>query len=121
MSLDPPFIPELAEPGFLAPMPARRRSRRSPQNVVAGALAGAKWKDKLVTVPFWANTQLLWYRKSVAKAAGLDPATSPVTWDQIMKAAKEQDKYLVRPGHQGRVADGVDQRAGWRLPAARSW
>ena len=64
------------------------------QNVVAGALAGAKWKDKLVTVPFWANTQLLWYRKSVAKAAGLDPATTPVTWDQIMKAAKDQEKYL---------------------------
>lgn len=93
MSLDPPFIPELAEPGFLAPVPDDVEQKVT-QNVVAGALAGAKWKDKLVTVPFWANTQLLWYRKSVAKAAGLDPATAPVTWDQIMKAAKDQDKYL---------------------------
>ena len=93
MSLDPPFIPELAEPGFLAPVPADVEQKVT-QNVVAGALAGAKWKDKLVTVPFWANTQLLWYRKSVAKAAGLDPATTPVTWDQIMKAAKDQKKYL---------------------------
>jgi multiple sugar transport system substrate-binding protein len=93
MSLDPPFIPELAEPGFLAPVPDAVASKVT-QNVVAGALAGAKWKDKLVTVPFWANTQLLWYRKSVAQAAGLDPATAPVTWDQIMKAAKDQGKYL---------------------------
>jgi len=93
MSLDPPFIPELAEPGFLAPVPDAVASKVT-QNVVAGALAGAKWKDKLVTVPFWANTQLLWYRKSVAQAAGLDPATTPVTWDQIMKAAKDQGKYL---------------------------
>jgi multiple sugar transport system substrate-binding protein len=74
------------------------------QNVVAGALAGATWNDKLVTVPFWANTQLLWYRKSVAKAAGLDPATAPVTWDQIMQAAKDQDKYL---GVQGAKAESL--------------
>ncbi|HTH06570.1 MAG TPA: extracellular solute-binding protein, partial [Ilumatobacteraceae bacterium] len=78
MSLDPPFIPELSEPGFLAPIPDDVATKVS-QNVVAGALAGATWNGKLVTVPFWANTQLLWYRKTVAKAAGLDPATTPVT------------------------------------------
>lgn len=97
MSLDPPFIPELAEPGFLAPIPQDVQAKVT-ENVVKGALAGATWKDELVTVPFWANTQLLWYRKSVAKAAGLDPATTPVTWDQIMKAAKDQDKYLAVQG-----------------------
>ncbi|AEE47046.1 extracellular solute-binding protein family 1 [Cellulomonas fimi ATCC 484] len=93
MSLDPPFIPELAEPGFLAPIPQDVAERVS-QNVVQGALDGATWKDELVTVPFWANTQLLWYRKSVAQAAGLDPATTPVTWEQVMEAARSQDKYL---------------------------
>ena len=66
MSLDPPFIPEMAEPGFLAPVPDDV-AQRVTQNVVAGALAGATWDDELVTVPFWANTQLLWYRKSVAR------------------------------------------------------
>ncbi|GIG19608.1 trehalose-binding lipoprotein LpqY [Cellulomonas chitinilytica] len=93
MSLDPPFIPELSEPGFLAPIPDDVATKVS-QNVVAGALAGATWNGKLVTVPFWANTQLLWYRKSVAAAAGIDPAAGPVTWKQIMDAAKSQDKFL---------------------------
>ncbi|KQR12270.1 extracellular solute-binding protein [Cellulomonas sp. Leaf334] len=97
MSLDPPFIPEMAEPGFLAPVPDDVAERVT-QNVVAGALAGATWDDELVTVPFWANTQLLWYRKSVAQAAGLDPAAAAVTWDQIMTAAKDQDKYLAVQG-----------------------
>jgi multiple sugar transport system substrate-binding protein len=97
MSLDPPFIPELAEPGFLAPIPQDVQAKVT-ENVVQGALAGATWKDELVSVPFWANTQLLWYRKSVATAAGLDPATTPVTWDQIMTAAKDQDKYLAVQG-----------------------
>ncbi|MDM8083177.1 extracellular solute-binding protein [Cellulomonas cellasea] len=96
MSLDPPFIPELAEPGFLAPVPDDVKDRVT-QDVVAGALAGATWKDELVTVPFWANTQLLWYRKSVAAAAGLD-MTQPVTWDQLIDAVRTQDVYLAVQG-----------------------
>lgn len=102
MSLDPPFIPELAEPGFLAPVP-EDVAQRTTKNTLEGALAGAKWKDKLVTVPFWANTQLLWYRKSVAQAAGLD-MSKPVTWDQIMDAARTQKKFL---GVQGSRAESM--------------
>ncbi|MHA7279615.1 extracellular solute-binding protein [Arthrobacter sp. MDT2-2] len=102
MSLDPPFIPELAEPGFLAPVPEEVQQATT-ENVVEGALAGATWKDELVTVPFWANTQILWYRKSVAEAAGLD-MSKPVTWDQIMEAARSQDKAL---GVQGKQAESM--------------
>lgn len=103
MSLDPPFIPELAEPGFLAPIPADVAEKVS-ADVVQGAIDGATWKDELVAIPFWANTQLLWYRKSVAEAAGLDPAKEPVTWQQIMDAAKEQGKVL---GVQGAKAESL--------------
>lgn len=102
MSIDPPFIPELAEPGFLAPVPDDV-AQRTTENVLEGALAGATWKEELVTVPFWANTQILWFRKSVAEAAGLD-MSKPVTWDQIMAAAQEQDKYL---GVQGAQAESM--------------
>ncbi|MDQ0736196.1 sugar ABC transporter substrate-binding protein [Arthrobacter agilis] len=99
MSLDPPFIPELAEPGFLAPVPDDV-AEATTENVVEGAIAGATWKDELVTVPFWANTQILWYRKSVAEAAGLD-MSGPVTWEQIMEAARSQEKTLGVQGQQG--------------------
>ena len=102
MSLDPPFIPELAEPGFLAPVPEETVAATT-ANTLEGALAGATWKDTVVTVPFWANTQILWYRKSVAEAAGLD-MTKPVTWDQIIDAARDQDKYL---GVQGALAESM--------------
>lgn len=102
MSLDPPFIPELAEPGFLAPVPAET-AETTTEDVLEGPLEGALWKDELVAVPFWANTQLLWYRESVAEAAGLD-MDEPVTWDQIMDAAREQDKYL---GVQGTSAESM--------------
>lgn len=99
MSLDPPYIPELAEAGFLAPVPEDLVEAFS-DDVVQGALDGATWRDELVTIPFWANTQLLWYRKSVAEAAGLD-MEQPVTWEQIMDATADQDKVLAVQGTKG--------------------
>jgi multiple sugar transport system substrate-binding protein len=102
MSLDPPFIPEFAQAGFLAPVPEDVASRVT-QDVVDSAIAGSTWDGKLVAVPFWANTQLLWYRKSVAEAAGLD-MTRPVTWDQLITAAQDQNKLL---GVQGARAESL--------------
>ena len=50
----------------------------------------ATWKDKLVVFPFWSNTQVLWYRKSFVEKADID-MSQPVTWDQIIDAADEND------------------------------
>ncbi|MFC7403152.1 extracellular solute-binding protein [Citricoccus sp. GCM10030269] len=102
MSLDPPFIPELAEPGFLAPVPDDVVEATT-QDTLDGALAGATWKENVVAIPFWANTQLLWYRKSVAEEAGLN-MDEPVTWDQLIEVAREQDKEL---GVQGARAESM--------------
>jgi len=102
MSLDPPFIPEFAEAGFLADIPEEVEERVT-EDVVDSAIAGSTWKDELVAVPFWANTQLLWYRESVAEAAGLD-MSQPVTWEQIVAAAEEQDKLV---GAQGIRAEAL--------------
>jgi multiple sugar transport system substrate-binding protein len=102
MSLDVPFAPELAQAGFLAPVPEDVASRVS-EGVFPGPLETATWNGKLVAVPFWANTQLLWYRKSVAEAAGLD-MTKPVTWEQVTKAAQDQKKLV---GAQGRRAESL--------------
>ncbi|MGY1796538.1 extracellular solute-binding protein [Geodermatophilus sp. SYSU D00525] len=92
MSLDVVFPPEFAQAGFLAPVPDDVAQEVS-EGVFQGALDSATWDGELVTIPFWSNTQLLWYRKSVAEAAGLD-MTQPVTWDQLVEAAEGQDKLL---------------------------
>jgi ABC-type glycerol-3-phosphate transport system substrate-binding protein len=96
MSLDVVFAPELSQAGFLAPVPADVAERVS-EGTFPGSLESATWDDELVAIPFWANTQLLWYRKSVAEAAGLD-MTQPVTWDQLVTAAQDQDKLLSAQG-----------------------
>jgi multiple sugar transport system substrate-binding protein len=87
MSNDPPFIAEASNAGFLAPVPEADVATFT-DGVLAGAVEQSKWEGKLVAVPFWANTQLLWYNKKVADQAGLD-MTQPVTWDQIINAADE--------------------------------
>jgi multiple sugar transport system substrate-binding protein len=102
MSLDPPYIPEFAEAGFLATVPDDVASRVS-EGVVESALQGSTWRDELVAIPFWANTQLLWYRKSVVEAAGLD-MSQPVTWSQLIQAAQGQGKQL---GVQGIRAEAL--------------
>ena len=96
MSLDPPYIPEFSEAGFLAAVP-EDVAKRTTDGVVRSAVEGASWRGKLVTVPFWANTQLLWYRKSMVEGTGLD-MTEPVTWDQIIAAAQKKDKQIAAQG-----------------------
>ncbi|MGY1807400.1 extracellular solute-binding protein [Blastococcus sp. SYSU D00669] len=96
VSLDPPYIPEFAQAGFLAPVPEEVAERVS-EGVVESALEGSTWDGELVAIPFWANTQLLWYRQSVVEAAGLD-MEQPVTWDQLIEAAQSEDVLISAQG-----------------------
>jgi multiple sugar transport system substrate-binding protein len=98
MSLDPPFIPEFASAGFLRPFTDAEASDLT-AGVLSGPIASSTWDNKLVAAPFWANTQLLWYRKSVAQKAGIDPAHQPVTWDQIIKLAASDGKTVEVQGN----------------------
>jgi len=102
MSLDPPFVAEFANAGYLLPIDDADVKALT-DGVLDGPLKTATWKGKLVAPPFWANTQLLWYRKSVAKSAGVDPTGADFTWDQMIKAAVSQKKKI---GVQARRYEG---------------
>ena len=81
MSLDPPFVAEFANAGFLRPYTADETARLT-DGVLEARSKTAIWKDKLVAAPFWANTQLLWYRKSRRRGRRRRPdaaRTSPGT------------------------------------------
>lgn len=93
MSLDPPFIAEFANAGFLWPFDQSDEATFT-EGVLAAPLLTAYWDDKLVAAPFWANTQLLWYRKSVAQAAGVDPTAADFTWTEMTDAAESQQKII---------------------------
>ena len=93
MSLDPPFVAEFANAGFLRPF-SKEDEATFTDGVLKGPLETTYWNDQLVAAPFWANTQLLWFRKSAAKAAGVDPTAPGFTWDQMIKAAEGQHKVI---------------------------
>ena len=90
MSLDPVFVPEFANAEWLAPFEGDLADKVLDDDVLKGAGETVTWEDKVVAAPQWANTQVLWYRKSLAEAAGLD-MTQPVTWDQVIQAAADND------------------------------
>ena len=96
MSLDPPYIPEFSEARLLAPMPPDLAARVT-EGVVESAVKGASWRGQVVTVPFWANTQLLWYRRSTVAGTGLD-LSQPVTWDQLIAAAQAKGSQFAVQG-----------------------
>jgi len=87
MSIDPPFTAEFSNAGFLAPLPQSLQDKLRQQSF-KGATDAATWDGKMVVAPFWSNTQVLWYRKSFVKKAGID-MSKPVTWDQIINAAAQ--------------------------------
>lgn len=88
MSLDPVFVPEFASAGWLAPFEGDMADEVLDDDVLTGAAESAMWEDKVVVAPQWANTQVLWYRRSLAEAAGLD-MDQPVTWEEIITAAQD--------------------------------
>lgn len=96
LSLDPPFMAEFANAGFLREYTDAEREEFS-EGVLDGPLEQSLFDDAMYAAPFYGNTQLLWYRKSVAEAAGLD-MSQPVTWDQIIEAAVETGTTVAAQG-----------------------
>lgn len=91
MSLDVVFVPEFANAGWLAEVSDELATEITEgDDVLAGAAETVVWEDGVFAIPQWSNTQLLWYRKSLAEAAGLD-MTQPVTWDQVIDAASDNN------------------------------
>ena len=88
MSLDPVFVAEFANADWLERLPDDTAEAATDDDVLEGAAETVTWDDGVYAFPQWANTQVLWYRKSLAEAGGLD-MTQPVTWDQIIDAAAE--------------------------------
>lgn len=95
MSLDVPYLAEFANADFVRPFTDQERQELT-EGMLEGPLEAAQWEDDLYAVPFNTNTQVLWYRKSVAEQAGLDIGPdAKLTWAQVIEAA-EQTKTTVQ-------------------------
>jgi multiple sugar transport system substrate-binding protein len=97
MNVDPPYTTELANAGWLRPFTNAERTEVL-KDVLKAPILSAEWKGQLVAVPWQANTQLLWYRKSVAQKAGVDPKSPTFTWDQMIDAAVKTGTTIEEQG-----------------------
>jgi multiple sugar transport system substrate-binding protein len=98
MNLDPVYVPEFANAGWLAEVTDDNTENNLASSIsesaegegeyLSGAAETVTWDDGVYALPLWANTQVLWYRRSLAEAAGLD-MTQPVTWEQVIQAAAD--------------------------------
>jgi len=98
MTVDPPYTAELANAGWLRVFTPAERDQIL-QGVLGSPTKSAVWRGQLVAAPWEANTQLLWYNKSVAQAAGVDPTSPDFTWDQMIDAAVKTGKTVAEQGN----------------------
>jgi multiple sugar transport system substrate-binding protein len=97
MSVDPPYMPELANAGWLQAFDETQKSEVL-KDILKSPVESATWKGELVGAPYSANTQLLWYRKSVAQKAGIDPTKPDFTWDEMLDAALKTNTTIAEQG-----------------------
>jgi multiple sugar transport system substrate-binding protein len=97
INVDPPWQPELADAGWLQPFTEGQQSELL-DGVLEAPIEGAMWRGKLYGAPWEANTQLLWYRKSVAEEAGVDPTADTFTWDEMLAAALRTGTTIAAQG-----------------------
>lgn len=93
VSLDVVFTAEFSNAGFLRPYTPKETDRLTAGMLPAPVKTGM-WAGQLFGAPYKSNTQLLWYRKSEAAAAGVDPASDTFTWDEMLKAAASQGQKV---------------------------
>jgi multiple sugar transport system substrate-binding protein len=103
MSLDPPFVAEFANAGYLLAITNPNDVAALTDGVLEAPLETAYWDDELVATPFWANTQLLWFRKSATNEAGVDPTDESFTWSEMIDTAESLNKTI---GVQARRYEG---------------
>ncbi len=81
LGLDVVWTGEFANAGWLAPIPPSTEEVVT-ENVFEPVLETARFEDRLVVIPIWSNTQLLWYRKDRVPRA-------PRTWDEMIDMAEK--------------------------------
>lgn len=84
--MDVIWAPEFAEAKWILPFEGDDEAKAL-DDILQGPKESATWKGKLYAAPFSSNSQLLWYRRSMAQQAGIDPSAGNFTWDDLIDAS----------------------------------
>ncbi|PLR77044.1 ABC transporter substrate-binding protein [Bacillus sp. V3-13] len=83
------WIPEFASAGALLDLTPHLEEypEFAADNFYEGSIETTKFEDKVVGVPWYVDTRVLYYRKDLLEEAGYSEA--PKTWDELRAAAKK--------------------------------
>jgi len=93
----------------------------NPKDFVEGSLATTKilGKDRIVAIPWFIDTRLLYYRKDACRIANVDPKTDFNTWDSFKEALKKLNNVEVDGVKMS--AFGMAGKNDWNVPHNFSW
>jgi multiple sugar transport system substrate-binding protein len=83
------WMPEFADAGVLSDLSkyVEKYPNLNPDNFYEGALQSTKYKDKMVGIPWYIESRVLYYRKDLAKQVGYDKP--PKNWDEFLDISKK--------------------------------
>lgn len=105
VDMDVIWVPKFASRGWVRPLDDFFTPEMQ-EKFLAGPLDGSRYKGKIYRVPHQADGGLLYYRKDLLSAAGIEP---PRTWKELVAAAKKLQSPPERWGFvfQGKQYEGL--------------
>ncbi|OXS58550.1 carbohydrate ABC transporter substrate-binding protein (CUT1 family) [Bacillus sp. V-88] len=87
LQLGTTWVPEFADAGALLDLTPYLDDypEFKPENYFEGSVTSMKFDDKVIGVPWYIDTRVLYYRTDLLKEVGYDKA--PATWDELKDAA----------------------------------
>ncbi len=86
-------IPQMVDAGVVIPVD-EYLSKEDVADIHDGLWSRYTYRDGRWAIPFQSSTPGLWFNATMMKAAGLDPATPPRTWDDVVAAGKAMTKDI---------------------------
>lgn len=90
--VDPTYVPTFSKLGILADLTSAF-GEKSKGKLFPSDLEGATYKGKMLSMPMWESSQLLFFNKGLLAKAGVEvPGVSPdarMTWDKLIELAKK--------------------------------
>ncbi|MER9153373.1 extracellular solute-binding protein [Mesorhizobium opportunistum] len=90
--VDPTYIPTFSKLGILADLTSAF-VEKSKGILFPSDVQGATYNGKMLSMPMWESSQLLYFNKKLLAKAGVEaPGISPdarMTWDQVLELAKK--------------------------------
>lgn len=99
------WLPKYIDSGYLAPLPEKDFPVATIEKDFIPMVQAAKFDGKYYALPTAVRALAIFYNKDLWKAAGLDPAKTPQTMDEMVEVAKKLTK----------VEGGKMTVAGWRI------